>query len=572
MVAFYILFCVSCANDVGQIYSSLAEKNDSARLWLVADPQIGPADSDSGYERELELLLEKFVELANQEQPDVVIFNGDLVAFPKPNYFAGFEKAVKPLKMPIALVHGNHDGKYNDGLFLDLQEHLCGFRAPNYAFDIGTWRMVILCAPELLSPNGGFEEQLSWLENELHEAWRRPVVVFLHYHLLPVGLSQLEYYTYPKDKKNKLLDVLVRYGNVQYVFMGHVHNGVKASVRTAWEYQGTTFVVLPTLVNGRAFGEEYPQFNTNQDRGYFAEAEISQSKLKLYGRQLGCSAKYEFPERFPIFTRDMDPRAFEHWCKIANTPEIVNGDFENKSKGWFFPYRYQSEQESGFIWETKSCDQFSGTTALHLYTRYKGHAWQYDETMDVYQVLRVPNNNVKPTCKLQYYVPNNEKSFYGGGYIRIALFADTELRWMWVGHWGAREERVKHIPKIWNYHDEYPKKARTLDQYREQGIMVSMRLPDYGYRSHQISLNLPEIYQLINVDKSFDSLNFDTMLVMLGVWCGNEEGSFSGAWFDNITVDWQGNTNSTIDNKSISLEMFSLPLPYGKWYSMGHDK
>jgi len=537
----------------------------------VADPQIGPADSSVKFEQELEQTLRDTVNLANQEQVDLVVFNGDLVAFPRPEYFSAFENAVRPLTMPMALVHGNHDGKHNDGLFLSMQERLCGFRLPNYAFDCGSWRFIVLCAPELLGQNK-FEEQILWLNDELHSAWRRPVIVFLHYHLLPVGLSQLEYYTYPKERKNKLLDTIVRYGNVQYVFMGHVHNGVKASVRTAWEYQGTRFVVLPTLVPGRAFGEEYPEFDTSNDRGYFLEAIINGSSIKLFGRQLGTKSKHEYPEQFSIFTRDMDPRSFRPWSEITPYTEIKNGDFEQGLTDWFFPIRYLSEHEPGFVRETKKCDPLTGEQSLHLFVRYKGHAWQYDESIDTYQVIRIPDHNAKPVIKVRYYVPNNEKSFYGGGFLRIALLKGKKLCWMWIGHWGAREERVKHIPKMWAYHDEITQKQQYFEKLKQEGMATAMRLPDYGYRFHHLTLNIPEIFQIVNPNTPYHSLLCDTILIMLGVWCGNEEGSYSGAWFDNISVNWEGMESSVIDNLPIKQEMLSQPLPYNLWYILGYDK
>ncbi|MGC9052892.1 MAG: metallophosphoesterase family protein [Candidatus Hydrogenedens sp.] len=569
---YFILLAQDGANKpMIDYYASLAGKTENLRIFLIADPQIGPADSPVGFERELEQTLQKMVNTANQEQVDLIVFNGDLVAFPRPDYFSAFENAVRPLKIPMALVHGNHDGKYDDGLFLSMQERLCGFRLPNYAFNCGAWRIVVLSTPDLLE-NNNFDEQIAWLDNELHEVWRSPVMVFLHYHLLPVGLSQLEYYTYPKDRKNKLLDTIVRYGNVQYVFMGHVHNGIKASVRTAWEYQGTKFVVLPTLVPGRAFGEEYPEFNTQKDRGYFVEAVLNGSDMKLVGRQLEVDAKHEYPSHFPIFTKDMDPRSFLHWSEMPSYKEIKNGDFERGLTDWLFPIRYTSEQEPGFIHEIRKCGLLPGEQSLHLFTRFKGHAWQYDESIDAYQVLQIPDSSASPVVKIRYYIPNSEKSFLGGGFIRVALFKDRNFCWMWVGHWGAREERVKHIPKIWAYHDGIPAKPQYLEKYREEGKFITMMLPDYGYRSHHITLNIPELVHSLSPGMTFQSLSPNTMLIMLGVWCGNEEGSFSGAWFDGINVDWNGEGASIIDNLPIKKEVFSPPFLYNRWYTTGYDK
>ncbi|MCX8065558.1 MAG: metallophosphoesterase [Candidatus Hydrogenedentes bacterium] len=549
-------------------YSEKIQEKECYRILLCADPQIGPADSPVEFEKELELMLRKFVSTVNEEKPDFVVFNGDLVAFPQESYFNAFENAVKYITVPIVLVHGNHDGKAKDGLFWKLQQQLCGFRAYDYAFDCGKWRIILLCAPELFTDSYTFENQIEWLNNELQQAWRKPVIVFLHYHLLPVGLSQLEYYTYPREQKLRLLDTLVRYGNVKYVFMGHVHNGIKASVKTAWEYQGTKFIVLPTLVPGRAFAEEYPEFVSYSDRGFFAELILKGSASEIYGRQIDNPTKYKYPEEFPIFTIDIDSRAFRHWYDMPKSETIQNGDFENGTLNWFSSYRYKSDEKPGFICEVLPSPKFN-SNSLHLFVTYKGRSWQYDESLDLYKVISIPSNSSLPTIKLQYYIPNEEKSFYGGGYIRVALFNDKSLEAMWLGHWGAREERIKHLHRIWNYLDEPKEKLQWYEKAIQQGSFISMKLPDYGYKVHSLVLNTDQIFTLKdNTAKPVANL----LVVQFGVWCGNEEGSFSGAWFDNFSTEHTSSNPSSIDNLPLSPKMFESFLPYGVWYKYGFDK
>ncbi len=567
-MSFLLLLITYITFTQSEYYTEKVPHKEHYRIFLCADPQIGPADSPVGFERELEDLLRRFVDIANSEKPDFVVFNGDLVAFPKKEYFEAFEKAVSSLTTPIVIVHGNHDGKAKDGLFWELQKRLCGFQAYDYAFDCGKWRIIVLCAPELLTEAYTFEHQIEWLNTELLNAWRRPVMVFLHYHLLPVGLSQLEYYTYSKVQKNKLLETIVRFGNVQYVFMGHIHNGIKASVKTGWEYQGTKFIVLPTIVPGRAFGEEYPEFAYTGNRGFFAELVLNGSQTELYGRQIDNTIKYRYPDQFPIFTIDRDPRAFKHWNELPKSDDIENGDFENGLLNWFYPYRYISDENPGFIYEVLYSPKFK-SQSLHLFVRYKGNAWQYDESMDFYKVVALKPNQPLPTLKLEYYSPNEEKSFYGGGFIRVVLFSDKKIEAMWLGHWGAREERVKHLPKIWNYLDEPEGKLQWYEKAIRQGRLISIKLPDYGYRTHQLVLNISQIFSLTRPDYK-PSANL--VVIQFGVWCGNEEGSFSGAWFDNFQIVYDTNIPSTIDNLPMSPSMFESLPPYGIWYRYGFDK
>ncbi len=46
---------------------------------------------------------------------------------------------------------------------------------------------------------------------------------------------------------------------MKYYFNGHVHNGLKNAAKLAWEYRGTRFFTVPTVIHTRPFGDgEYP--------------------------------------------------------------------------------------------------------------------------------------------------------------------------------------------------------------------------------------------------------------------------------------------------------------------------
>jgi hypothetical protein len=115
----------------------------------------------------------------------------------------------------------------------------------------------------------------------------------MHYHLLPVGTSQLEFYTQSIGYKNRLLDTLTRHGNVRYVFSGHVHSGIQNSVKTAWDYRGVNFVVAPSPVRPRPFGEEYPEYTL--DGGYYLKVEVQGKSVRLFGHQIGRPAEHLYP-------------------------------------------------------------------------------------------------------------------------------------------------------------------------------------------------------------------------------------------------------------------------------------
>ncbi len=127
----WVALLVICGAGYAEpLYPSLAEASDTFYFVMNADPQIGPADSPHANERRLQQMLADFVVEVNAMTPPpaFVVFNGDLVAFPRENFFASFNSTVQALDPPIVLVHGNHDGRYPDTQFYDSQELLSGFR------------------------------------------------------------------------------------------------------------------------------------------------------------------------------------------------------------------------------------------------------------------------------------------------------------------------------------------------------------------------------------------------------------------------------------------------------------
>ena len=73
-------------------------------------------------------------------------------------------------------------------------------------------------------------------------------MVFLHWQLMPGFRTQHQWYTFEKPVRIRVVEDLTKHGNVKYVFSGHVHNGIMVTARSAWEYKGTRFIVVPTCI------------------------------------------------------------------------------------------------------------------------------------------------------------------------------------------------------------------------------------------------------------------------------------------------------------------------------------
>ncbi len=574
----WVALLVICGAGYAEpLYPSLAEASDTFYFVMNADPQIGPADSPHANERRLQQMLADFVVEVNAMTPPpaFVVFNGDLVAFPRENFFASFNSTVQALDPPIVLVHGNHDGRYPDTQFYDSQELLSGFRKGWYAFDCGQWRFIALPCPELLEGNRFSDEVIPWLDEELAAHEDRPVMVFLHYHLLPTGLTQSEYYTLPHRVKTELVETLVRRGNVRYVISGHVHAGIQSSIKTSWTYRDAHFIIAPSPVAPRNFGEEFSVFRGagEPDEGYYLIIRIDGRDVTLVGRKTGNDVEHIYPDTYPEFSAAADPRALQIISAMTPAPTLVNGDFESGFDGWLFPHRYQTDVNPSYVRRIADVHTRSGVHAASLRVHEKGHAWAYDEMYEMYQLVAVPEDSTPVVCG-SYYSPLSAKSHFGGAYIRLAGYRENAHAFTMVFHWGAREARVRHAPQVWTYHDFG--RSRGLPGFHrmaENKEVMFWTVPDYPGGWHDLEVDMAHLYDQVQEEPgAFAALGIDKILVKCGVWCGMESGAFSEAWFDRFSVDFKPTGEAQVDGYALRVSPRTFIPAYGAWYLDGHDK
>lgn len=178
---------------------------------------------------------------------------------------------------------------------------------------------------------------LKWLDDELRNNKDKQTMLFMHYHILPTGLSQMEFYTYfPMSFKNDMLDTITRYKNVKYIFSGHVHIGIKASIKTTRNYKGTNFILAPTPVFARPFGEEFPKFEEKDSkydrRGFYMEVHVNSNDVKLIGRKINHPHKVKHPKKIKGFDESEDLRAFTPEGRLDIHNKIINPSFDNGLK------------------------------------------------------------------------------------------------------------------------------------------------------------------------------------------------------------------------------------------------
>jgi 3',5'-cyclic AMP phosphodiesterase CpdA len=467
------------------------DKGSDHFLFLVnSDPQMGDAGTRNRGLKILNQLLERFVSETNtrtgQAKPAFVVWNGDLVWMPYPNAFANFKRIVSALDVPSVLVHGNHDGNNNDPQFLDLQQAISGYRKLNYSFDYGQWHFVVMASQPKYDTPEKKRKMLQWLDDELKKNKDKPVMLFMHYHLLPVGLSQMEYYSYtPASFRKEMLDTVTRYGNVKYVFSGHVHSGVKSSVKSSKEYKGTKFVVVPTPVFQRPFGEEYPEFSDPgkfDKRGYYLEVHVDGQKVKLIGRKINHPAKKPFPEHFASFSLAEDRRSFYPEAREHPNNQLLNGGFDRNLDGWMTSYRYHRDKNPMFVNTVKH-----GKNVLRQRAGYG--SWNFDEYQETYQLVKWKPHQAN---NLSYHFSVGPVSKGGaGGYIRVfSYLKDGELGPSLLFHWGNKESGVINMPRAWLYNTVGGDKLFWLDGAIQNNQLKSFTLPIKFHETNYLDLDL----------------------------------------------------------------------------------
>jgi hypothetical protein len=523
---------------------------DRFTVALIADPQVEGPDTKSAVAVTSARKLGRIVAELNAMEPPpaFVLWNGDLVNNANPRQIGNFLALAKPLSMPQVAVHGNHDGRPPYAEFRAIQKTLNGTEGVWFGFDAGRWHVATI--PTNIAPNDEAlaNEVLDWLDADLEAHRDRPTLALIHYHLMPQGLSQLEWYTYPKPFKKRLLEILTRRQNVKYVLSGHVHNGIETALKTAWTYRGTNFVVAPTCTASRNFGEELPPFAAGMDHGdgdtgggYYLLLDFDGGDLAIRGRLVGVDADQPFPKAFRPY-RDEEPLWLKDLADDPPAPALVNGSFEEGLAGWRHPYRYTADPEPGFRVEVlpapagRGGDAPASPNALRLSVRDRGEPWAEDELLEVYQYLALPGG-AAPAVAASFLVDGPTPG--GGAYLRLCGLRGRELAWLMLVDWGDGDRAANHRMGANSLYTATGRAGTpySLIQLGERRQALFWR-PDAAPGAwHRVSLDLAGAYDAAHGRAgAFAEARADAVLVAAGVWCHEQEGSHASCWFDAITL------------------------------------
>lgn len=499
------------------------------------------------------------IDLANalKPSPAFLIINGDSVTGQgEPEHLEVLEELLEKCKVPVLLELGNHESRYKSVFgpgynmaalanYFEAQEKINGLDKLLYSFDLGRWHFVVWPDPLRRHFWERHPHYFDWLEKDLAANKDRPTIFFQHIHSLPLGINPMTNYVNDTQVRRMLLNVLTKFGNVKYVFSGHTHITLKASMKTAREYKGIRFINLPpTFFPTRNFGE--PDLGGKSSAG-FTIVSIRDSKAIVNYRMLEDDL-YGYPERFAEF----DPRQWPLWlsdeCEQGANDAIVNGGFEEGLAGWARRFVYIEDKDPSNIRRADSETKHSGENSLYLFCRRRGYYVLGDNRMP--QTL----NNIRQAVKMKagttpivnaWYLLNGESYAAGdksGACIRVEGYKGSSRRmrlcyWIGTGYFKPRG--------LWS----------PWEEYLHYDITAS---PD---KWHKVMLNVEKDYEAAVKGKKFDELGLDKLTVTLGVWNLNQHTEEDkdkpmriGVYFDDIEVSFEAgdtDTVSAVDGRAV---------------------
>jgi len=214
---------------------------DSFSFAVFTDTHVKP----KGFNRmHTGLLMQAMGEiLAMSRRPDFLVVTGDLDSgtgdarygqrLVQAGNLQNWLRLISLLEMPVYPMPGNHDPRYAfRWLILGQREREPTTDPVCYAFNAGKWRMIVLGRPigyDKTSAGPYRQKIANWLEKELRTHKDRPTMVFSHDPMVRITCGGF-YTDQVADRflrssmdRRIILELLGKYGNVRWVFNGHIH-------------------------------------------------------------------------------------------------------------------------------------------------------------------------------------------------------------------------------------------------------------------------------------------------------------------------------------------------------------
>jgi hypothetical protein len=397
------------------------DKNDF-RFVIMADPQGGdPSETSNASPTRIKIhnaFIEESIRLVNNLAPASIftLVLGDFTD--SQGEERNFNKMIgfyEELQQPVLLEIGNHETRYRSVFtpgynmsafenYFAAQQRINGLEKLLYSFDAGQWHFIVWPDPLRTNFWETHPHYFDWLEQDLEKNREKPVFFFQHVPIHPIGINPLVSYVNPTHINRLLFKTLTKYGNVQYVFSGHVHIPVKASGKTAINYGGMRMINLPPAgYRTRAFGEEDLYGGPCQG---ISIVDVEGTKAKISFLTV-TGRKFRYPDQFREYSSQEDPLWFRYKWELEGNEEVMNGNFENGLDHWHNQYVYPEDSDPSNLREVRDSPEGAGKS-LYLFTKKRGYDTPGQDRLpqtlnQVTQVVSVPPQR-QPILRLRFRI------------------------------------------------------------------------------------------------------------------------------------------------------------------------
>lgn len=502
---------------------------------IMADPQGGdPAEPTVRVPTRMKIhnaFIEESIRVVNELSPSpaFTIVNGDIVdSEGQERNFAAMLTFFKELKTPLLFEVGNHETRYRSVFtpgynmsafanFFAAQKAVNGLEKLLYSFEIGEWHILVFPDPLRNHFWETHPHYFEWLEQDLETYRDWPTICIHHVPLHPIGIDPLTSYVESPYVKRTILDILSKWGNVKYVFSGHVHIPLKASLKTAVEYKGMKLINLPAAgFRPRGFGEA--DFDGGPTQGV--------AILSIQGKEARVSFKtvtdtvFEYPDSFPEFRPEDWSLWLNHKWELPANPELINGSFEAGMEGWHRRFVYEEDERPANACEVERLGEVGHFHALYLFSRERRYNAPGQDRMP---------QTINQVCQA-VAIPSNQSARLHVAYrLDVAHFhPDAEsAAFVWVEGYHNSHKRLNLVYS----HGKMIPAPGSRYSHPEQAPYVHFDLPGDRDKWNEVELNIWE-------DSGLE-LPIDRLVINLGVWTSNEEGKNEiGVFFDNLSIQF----------------------------------
>jgi 3',5'-cyclic-AMP phosphodiesterase len=202
--------------------------NDRFLLAQVTDMHIKAGGKLSYRVVDTQAALERCIAhlLRLPQQPDAVLFTGDLTDFGGAEEYDNLARILQPLAMPWFLMPGNHDDPETMRAKFPSHDYLRqGSGKLDYVIEELPVRIVALDSTIPRQSRGELTgAQLDWLDRTLSFAPSSPTIVALHHPPFWTGIGHMD--RMGLANPHALENVIARHPQVERVLSGHLHRPI----------------------------------------------------------------------------------------------------------------------------------------------------------------------------------------------------------------------------------------------------------------------------------------------------------------------------------------------------------